>query len=241
MQTLDLSDMLSAIKGDNNYRYFFREVVRLLPFLDIEHGPWLAGGSVRRLFDGSSHAADFDIFFTDEEQMTKYRDWLCDRYDIAHISSFNYDEILLPVNLGQYSAIAKLQLVKIYGPTIDDILQRFDYSICQLGTDGDCLVAGNTTFEDIQNRLCRPACIQYAKASMRRMLKFAKEGYEIDKSVFDAILAAAPTESPHYIPPCKTNIIASGVWNMPQQAIINGNSLKGTVIFSENLPTEITF
>lgn len=203
MQTLDLQDMLASIDCNNKaYRDIFSNVLLRIPNLNIEEGPWLAGGSVRRLFDGSQYEADFDLFFKNEKQLQEYKEKFIDsEVQIFREETDHSINIQLPMlegilnkiynNIHTCSSTVKVQLIKIYHPDVDALLDSFDYTLCQFATDGDCLVVGGTSLRDITSKICLPNKITYPKSSMRRLLKYAKQGYTIDDSTFDAILKAA--------------------------------------------------
>lgn len=51
----------------------WKSFIKILPPLNWEHGPWIAGGSARKLFEKKCwKSGDVDIFFKNEEQMLAY-------------------------------------------------------------------------------------------------------------------------------------------------------------------------
>lgn len=250
MQTLDLNDMLASIDCNNKpYRDLFSTILRSLPQLDIENGPWLAGGSVRRLFDGSQEEADFDIFFKNEKQLEEFKNKFIDNEtSIIHEENDHSINIMLPV-IGRIldgvfrnspfagPSVARIQLIKIYHPDVDTLLDSFDYTLCQFATDGDCLVTGGTSLRDITSKRCMPNKITYPKSSMRRMLKYAKQGYTIDDTTFEAILKTASNGEilEKEISVGVLNNAFGQVINNVQFNLPNGPAISGYFDFQQNL------
>lgn len=179
-------------QGDptQGYAARFLSVVEKIKPLNIMNGPWLAGGSIRRLFDGTDSESDFDIFFTDEEQLRLFQG----RLENAKVLYENEHNITLEVPLSSdifsISKPFKLQLIKYYFNSPEDVINWFDYTNCQFITDGDVLIVGEYTLYDIGRKRLRVHEIHHAASSVRRMLKYGRQGYTVCDGTINDILQA---------------------------------------------------
>lgn len=144
-------------------------------------GPWLCGGSVRRFISGEALDTDFDIFFYNEDQKDKFARALTRKgFKKGTSNKFNTvytkDEMIV-------------QLIHInYYTSVQDVLRSFDFSLCQFGYDGASIYAADWSLWDLGRRRLVPEKISYGVSSLRRILKYARQGFTICAGGFATIL-----------------------------------------------------
>lgn len=159
-------------------------LVKLLD-LDINQGPWLAGGSVLSWYNNEPvGTGDFDIFFKDLRQF----DEMFGRLMRNHASIIYTSENALTLHLTVDDDLKRIQLIrKTYFQSAKDVIDHFDFTICQLATDGFSIVAGDKTYEHIKDRriaLDKPA----ARSLVKRLIKYVSYGYKPDQALVQHIL-----------------------------------------------------
>lgn len=163
-------------------------VLARFPALSVE-GPWLAGGSLRRTLLHSPLDSDFDFFFASEDQFKSFDAALkakgCQvlysnehnvtyRMESVNSKSVGEDEFSDP------SPELKIQAIIIrWYSSLDDVLDSFDFTICQFGYDGVDLVCGDYALWDLGRRRLVPHKITFGTASVRRLLKYTSQGFTL--------------------------------------------------------------
>ena len=132
---------------------------------------WIAGGALRAFVEGRPITTDVDFFFRNDKEYKDFVDYLVDDRVSETASNTTFKTL---VNGIEY----KIQAINLaVYPTLVDCLESFDFTICMLGTDGDRLYAGEYTLFDIARKRLAVNRITYAAASVRRLLKYAAQGY----------------------------------------------------------------
>ena len=185
-QTLSLYEFIGRQHDQSQgYPARFTEVLNKIKPLDFVKGPWLAGGSIRRLFDGTEGESDFDIFFANVDQLNAFRACL----GTSKVLYENELNVTLEIDVDG-SKPFKLQLIKFYFSTPEAVLEWFDYTNCQFITDGNTLMVGQYTLYDIGRKHLRLNNIHHAMSTVRRMLKYARQGYTVCDGTINDILRA---------------------------------------------------
>lgn len=166
----------------------FAKAIARLPSLSSQ-GPWVAGGSVRRLISRLPQDSDFDFFFRDEAQFDAFCEEMQKLGAIReNESDFNVTFALpkskaKPVEDDVFEGGGpelKVQAIRIaFFETLDAVLDSFDFSICQCGYDGSDLVFGPWALFDIANKRLVPGKLTYGTSSLRRLIKYARQGFTI--------------------------------------------------------------
>lgn len=152
-------------------------------------GPWLAGGSVRRLLVNEPQDTDFDFFFKDQEQF----DLFCKTMEAKGANRLNENDFNVtftlpkqkpePIGEDEFSPGGpelKVQAIKIaFFESLEETINSFDFSICQAGFDGVHLVLGDWTLFDLANKRLVPGKIRYGTSSLRRMIKYTRQGFTV--------------------------------------------------------------
>lgn len=151
--------------------------------LSIRNGPWLAGGCLRQAIEGKVCETDYDFLFTGLPQYIPTYESLCEggekkakitkTLEVDHITNFHV--------LYEDDVFAKLQLIHggFFHESVGALLSSFDFTLCQLATDGTTLVVGPYTLIDIQNKKMTVNRITFPAASMTRIAKYGKRGYTL--------------------------------------------------------------
>lgn len=169
----------------------FREVLETLVRPSWENGPWVAGGSVRRLISGSDPlGSDIDVFFAYEQQKDDFLARVTKDFKV--LSSFSNElnttltlEMPIATSVDAFgdSKLEKTIVVKLQAIHVDyyegpaAIIDSFDYTICQLVTDGKQMLVGPYTLFDIGRKRLALHRLTYAVATMRRMVKYTQQGF----------------------------------------------------------------
>lgn len=149
--------------------------------LDYINGPWIAGGAIRRaIMRKPANESDIDLFFKTEKQMLETQEKLL-KY--GYVKSLETEHSAF-FELREYPSylsgrlFTKINLVFIdYYDGPEDVINTFDYTICQFATDLKTLVCGPYSLFDLANRRLRIHEIIYPNASLRRMVKYGKQGF----------------------------------------------------------------
>lgn len=180
---------------DENEECELERVLGALPPLQCNK-VWLAGGALRRTITGKPLDSDFDIFFAGYDHYVSYKDLLAKFDGKLHKESENADTYHIEVD-GKKRTI---QLIKvIYPQHVADLLDAFDFTICQLAYDGIELATGEYTLWDIGRKRLAVHKITRHVSSLRRLLKYTKEGYYACQGCLTEVLLAANAATPGQI------------------------------------------
>lgn len=162
----------------------FDKIMEALPVVS-SNGPWLGGGALRRLLSGTDiFGSDFDFFFASKEQMDDFEKELVD-------NCLQVESVHKTKNAITYKGKIKLenesdcerkdiiiQLINInYYNKVDDLLDSFDFTICQFAWDGKNLHCGEYSLWDLARKKLAVHKITYPVASVRRMIKYTKQDF----------------------------------------------------------------
>ena len=126
------------------------KIVRSLGFFNIETGPWVAGGAVRRMFtDGIIHVSDIDIFYKNEEDFEKISKMIESRDDYkSNSTNFAYKTFIL-----KNENVYILQLIKKPFLSVNELLNDFDFTICMAATDGWNWITDDRFFNHLEKKI----------------------------------------------------------------------------------------
>lgn len=148
---------------------------------DLELAPsksyWVAGGLLRRVLTNQNiEDGDIDVFFRNDgnpEQfinLMKAKGWVDgDPFPLNHVKNLKKK---------MYKKEYKMQVIFLnMFPDIPACLDSFDYTICQLGYDGQNVITTPQCLMDNGNRRLVAHKITYPIASLRRLVKYSGQGY----------------------------------------------------------------
>lgn len=159
-----------------------RDVLAVLPPLDLKRGPWICGGAARRLFQGESlEDGDIDFFFKTKASWDEFVKVL-DGFELV-IKTERANTYL--VN-GQ-----KVQLIRRkFHLQLEEVFKDFDFSVCQIATDGNVLAATKQAHMDITDGLIRfaPGGTIAKHTLVQRMTKYVGYGFVPEPGLFELIV-----------------------------------------------------
>lgn len=161
-------------------------VLRELPSLSVD-GPWIAGGALRRTLQGKEPDSDFDFFFRDADQLKAFVLKLEARGMVKVRETKHH--VHYRGRLSDNPIDRDIQCIRFaFYPSASAVIESFDYTICMLAFDGTTLTLGEFTLWDLGRRRLAIHKITYPVATMRRMLKYASQGFTACKGCLAAIL-----------------------------------------------------
>jgi len=179
------------------------EIINMLGLNLTKDGPWICGGAVRRTLLGASIDSDIDIFSSSAEQLDAAVEHLLnvldDRNINHHTNSRNTSMVHeVVVKLPHQSSekndgikSVKVQFIKKYYPSVNDVLDSFDFTICQFGYDGENLFHGEYSLWDLGRRRLAVNRITRPVSSIRRLVKYSNQGFTFCNGTITSILASA--------------------------------------------------
>lgn len=163
---------------------FGRQLAEYLK-LDMDRGPWLAGGAVRKSYlNIDMGESDWDIWFNGPEQFalaeTKIKELGASQvYASDNAISFKFQD---------NSSTHNIQIIrKRFFDNAQQIIEGFDFTVCQLVTDGNRVKLGPYTARDLKSRTLRLAQLEVPKYIIPRMVKYIVYGYQPCQQLLDQI------------------------------------------------------
>lgn len=174
MQTFDLIQFADKYWDTENC--LLLKILSQLPKLE---NTWLGGGAIRRTIKKQKLDSDFDFFFKSEEVYRKFFEDIKAKFKITNLkqndANLSFDIELI---IDEKPLVINIQLIIISyyaGPEV--LFESFDYTLCQFATDGERLFCGDTALFDVANNKIVVNKITYPVASLRRLLKYTKQGF----------------------------------------------------------------
>lgn len=133
----------------------------------------LAGGAVRNLVEGKEKAEnDYDIFFRSEKDFLEFK----------KIEEQKHTMLESEMNVSYSEGEKKIQLIKMFYPSVEEILDSFDFTICQFAIDMNeskekMLYCGELSLWDLARKKLVVNKITFPIASLRRFLKYTTKGF----------------------------------------------------------------
>ena len=159
--------------------------------LNMNQGPWLAGGAVRKIYLGQHIGhSDWDIWFRSAEQFDRSVKLMKGlgadvAYSSHNATTFKFDF----ENESQ-----NVQLIcRRFFDSADEVINQFDFTICQLITDGNTIKIGSHTAQDLDQKLIRSVSPHLQSYIIPRLVKYMVYGYYPCRDLVETIQAQAPT------------------------------------------------
>lgn len=184
--TFNFRDMLSRSSDVEFDDLTLASVASSLPPLSKD-GPWLAGGALRRTLLGQEPESDFDFFFRDADQLMAFR-LKIEAMGLEKIRETEHHVHFRGVLAGS-SLPRDIQLIRFsFYKDAEAVIDSFDFTICQFAFDGEMLTVGDYALWDLGRKRLAVHKLTYPVASMRRLLKYAKQGFKACNGALTAIL-----------------------------------------------------
>ncbi len=159
----------------NKANHTSRKIVALTHFLNMKHGPWIAGGSLRRILDGQIDSPhDIDVFFSSEKQYDRWSVTLNEfdiSYQLAHPDEY----------------VPQFQCVKArYYNSALALIENIDFTICKFVTDGRTIRCPHTSLNDLaEKRLDMDPLHASRVRSIDRFFRYTEYGFHPTPTVLD--------------------------------------------------------
>ena len=187
---LDFDKFLNVFKENKTKEYINKYPTvheQDWPALDIiqpnlKDGPWIAGGSCLKWYQGQPvNMSDIDVFFRDAFQMRRVMNRIEDtkRFHIKHRSknAVTYDYSTPIESIEETSTVFTIQLIQhSYFNSAQEVIDKFDFSVCQVATCGEEWILGEHTAKDIRTRSLR-AVGEIKGDVAKRLTKYWVYGY----------------------------------------------------------------
>jgi hypothetical protein len=156
---------------------------------NIDKGPWIAGGACLRWYQGLPVAdSDIDVFCSSAIQAKEVIDRIKSYGRFS--TKFESDNAVTLDYWPSTVTIADrwtLQVItKRYYSSIQEVIDGFDVTVCQIATAGDQFVLGNWTARDVRERNLRMPIPLQADA-VKRLTKYWTYGYRPVPGLLDAV------------------------------------------------------
>lgn len=159
----------------------------------LGNGAWMAGGAIRRTLIGQPLDSDFDFFFKSAEALEEWEKGLPSGLKLVRETEHHKHwrgtvaGSELPVDI---------QAIRFrFYDTAEAVIDSFDYTITMFILDDDDLVTTPLALWDLGRRKLAVHKISYPVATMRRLLKYTKQGFTACAGCLQSILketAASP-------------------------------------------------
>ncbi len=144
---------------------------------DLDRGPWIAGGACLRWYQGQPVSEnDIDVFCHSPKQALELVETIKSygRYSTKHESE---NATTLSYHNKEGTKYWTLQIIKRrYFNNIQEVINNFDITVCQIGTGGQEWVMGPYTAKDIREKNLRMNKPLHPDAS-KRLIKYWTYGY----------------------------------------------------------------
>lgn len=156
------------------------------------NGPWVGAGSLRRLVRGEDPlGADIDFFFRDEEQLAAFETLLArNGYSLSKVTTHHKEYTKL---VDKKEVLVQCIFFKYYH-NVDEVIDSFDFTISQFAYDGRYLYTGDYTLFDTGRSRLQVHKVTYPVSTVRRMLKYGKQGYTICNGTIATVLNSMVTQ-----------------------------------------------
>lgn len=186
-QSMLLSEAVERVGGIRWSDTTLAKVIGELPWIGWPDS-WLAGGALRRTLLGDEPDSDFDLFFSSEEEASKYRQALEERN--FKVASKNEHCTTLTGPLAGRERVVQIVTLAYY-ESAEAVIDSFDFTICQFATDGTTLWCGNYSLLDLGRKRLAINRISYPISTLRRLIKYTKQGfYACDGTLRDILESA---------------------------------------------------
>lgn len=169
--------------------------IRRMTFLDIEKGPWVAGGAVLRVFT-QRWGGDIDVFFQPDVAIDKHPgfDLLCAFPDFRRHKVDNRKQAPVHVlTFGENTNNAPRSEVQLVDhrrfQTVEDLLMDFDFTCVMAATDGWRWIAHSRFHEDVEARRLVINNTQRRIKQVARIGKYSLRGLTPEPGILRSIFA----------------------------------------------------
>lgn len=156
-------------------------------------GAWMAGGAIRRTLIGQALDSDFDFFFKSAEALADWESGLPSGLKL--VRETEHHKHWRGTIAGSDLPIDVQAIRFRFYENAEQVIDSFDYTVTMFVLDGDDMVTTPYALWDLGRRKLAVHKISYPVATMRRLLKYTKQGFTACAGCLQSILketAASP-------------------------------------------------
>jgi len=155
---------------------------------DLERGPWIAGGAPLRWWQGQPVGeSDIDVFCANSEQaeavierIKEYGRWTR-KFDSDNATTLSY------WSKDNDRKTWTIQIIKRrYYKTLQEVIDSFDMTVCEIGTGGNNWLLNKMTARDIRERNLRLK-MPLQPDAVKRVVKYWTYGYRPVPGLLEAV------------------------------------------------------
>lgn len=180
------------------------EIFKYLPPLNLQTGPWIAGGAALTWFQGNTVTSDIDIFFQDEDQWEAFRLAFIENYRYTQQVNSDFESLYLcdkPISISSdfgYSVVSEtenaltmqikgtqIQLIKKFSKSITDVFDSFDFDVCKFATDGESFHPFDRALDDLSKKILHSE--KFTPSLLSRVMKYTTYGFIPDRHTLELI------------------------------------------------------
>lgn len=160
-------------------------------------GPWIAGGSIRKLFLGLPlEYSDIDIFVNENMRDSFFKKH--SQFKNNKKISVNVDGSCWSIKLTPIQYTVDVTIVKM--KTVYELLDDFDYTIAQFATDGHKIITTEQSIIDSRNKILRwNNSTNHGGRKVARLRKYCNNGFTPLPGIIPKILGKQPDGSVKYV------------------------------------------
>ena len=170
-----------------------------LPYGNLTTGPWIAGGSIRKLYKGLDWTTgDIDVFFSSKNQYDEWSKIISnisrkdDKNEPSFLNMFSYKRKCAHLEHSTKNASTwrlqipdvcsvNIQLIKSYfSADIIELWDTFDFTVCKFASDGNIIIASEDAIQDVENNKLRLSTDLKNRALPLRVIKYFAHGFNVD-------------------------------------------------------------
>ena len=157
--------------------------------------------SVWKAIENIALDCDIDFFFKDKAQLEEYLRKLKSIPYVYHVvtektNSYNTTFGFHIYDRG-YNKTVTVQFISCrFCDSLEKLLSGFDFTACQFGFDGSHLISGDTSFEDLKNRIIRLNEFRASNATLIHLEKYLKRGFKVPPDEMKKIEALIKPSKP---------------------------------------------
>lgn len=171
----------------------------LIGEFNLETGPWIAGGTARRLWYGEPwEKYDIDIFFQNQLAFNNTVNALhslldCKNRAVALLQHKSKNAILYNIdfrNIYQSSVnFLQVQAIRLnFYNNLKEVFDDFDLTICKFATDGITCIASDDALQDCKDNVIRINESSTKKLKASRIIKYSDYGFDADERIMKELL-----------------------------------------------------
>lgn len=152
----------------------------------LGNGAWLAGGAIRRTLIGHALDSDFDFFFKSAEALETWEKGLPDSLKL--IRETEHHKHWRGTIAGSELPL-DIQAIRFrFYESAEQVIDSFDYTVTMFVLDDEDLVTTPYALWDLGRKKLAVHKITYPIATMRRLLKYTKQGFTACAGCLQSIL-----------------------------------------------------